>query len=87
MKHFIDELRRRHVFRFAVAYLAGAWLLVQVLETLFPIFGVQETRNLRVILSERRVVTHGARLPGEIGWKSGAIRDTILHSCPILGES
>lgn len=43
----IDELRRRNVFRAALAYLAAAWLLIQVLETLFPIFGLPET-SIRV---------------------------------------
>lgn len=45
----IDELRRRHVFRAALAYLAAAWLLIQVLETLFPIFGLSET-SIRVVV-------------------------------------
>jgi len=40
---FLKELRRRNVIRVALAYLAGAWLLVQVLETLLPIFGLSET--------------------------------------------
>jgi serine/threonine-protein kinase len=43
MKRFIDELRRRGVLRFALAYLAGAWLVVQVLVALMPIFGLPET--------------------------------------------
>ena len=43
------ELRRRHVFRAALGYLAGAWLLIQVLETLFPIFGLAET-SIRIIV-------------------------------------
>jgi adenylate cyclase len=34
----LAELRRRNVFRVALAYLASAWFLVQVVETLFPIF-------------------------------------------------
>ena len=44
-----SELSRRNIFRVAIAYLAGAWLLIQVLETLFPIFGLPETsiRNTR----------------------------------------
>ena len=33
----------------AVAYLAASWLLIQVLETLFPIFGLSETA-IRVIV-------------------------------------
>jgi len=34
----LDELRRRNVHRTALAYLAGSWLLVQVIETLTPDF-------------------------------------------------
>ena len=34
----LDELRRRNVHRVAIAYLATAWLLVQVVETLTPDF-------------------------------------------------
>lgn len=33
------ELKRRNVFRVTAAYLAGAWLLIEVAETLFPLFG------------------------------------------------
>ncbi len=36
---FIAELRRRNVIRTAVAYLAAAWLLIQVFESLLPVFG------------------------------------------------
>lgn len=44
-----SELSRRNIFRVAIAYLAGAWLLIQVLETLFPIFGLPET-SIRVVV-------------------------------------
>jgi hypothetical protein len=33
------ELRRRNVFRVGAAYLVGAWLVIQVVETIFPAFG------------------------------------------------
>jgi TolB-like protein len=36
------ELKRRNVFRVAIAYLAGAWLLTEVCGTLFPAFGIPE---------------------------------------------
>ncbi len=36
--HLLAELRRRNVIRMAGLYLVGAWLLVQVAETLLPIF-------------------------------------------------
>ena len=38
----ISELKRRNVFRMAAGYLAVSWLLVQVIETLLPIFGFSE---------------------------------------------
>ncbi len=37
-----NELKRRNVFRVAIAYLAGAWLLTEVADTLFPAFGVPD---------------------------------------------
>lgn len=37
-----NELKRRNVFRVAVAYLALAWLATEVTGTLFPAFGVPE---------------------------------------------
>ena len=40
--NFIDELKRRNVFRVGIAYLAASWLLIQILETLFPVFGIAE---------------------------------------------
>jgi len=46
-----SELKRRNVLRVAIAYLAVAWLLIQVVETLFPIFGLSdELIRLFVIL-------------------------------------
>lgn len=33
------ELRNRNVFRVAAAYVLSAWLLIQVVETIFPAFG------------------------------------------------
>jgi len=46
----LNELARRNVFRIAIAYLAGSWLLIQVLETLFPIFGLAETSIQAVVI-------------------------------------
>ena len=46
---FITELKRRNVFRVAVAYLAGAWLLSEVSATLFPLFGFSDT-PVRIIV-------------------------------------
>jgi TolB-like protein/Tfp pilus assembly protein PilF len=45
-----DELKRRNVLRVAIFYLAGSWLLIQVLETLFPIFRLDETSIQIVVI-------------------------------------
>jgi hypothetical protein len=34
-----DELRRRNVFRVAAAYAVVGWIVIQVAETVFPLFG------------------------------------------------
>lgn len=38
MRGFLNELRRRNVVRVALGYAAMSWLIVQVLETVLPIF-------------------------------------------------
>ena len=48
---FFKELKRRNVFKVAVAYLVGAWLIIQVVETVFPLFGVgNEPARIVVII-------------------------------------
>ncbi len=42
MGQFFAELKRRNVLRVAVAYIAAAWLVIQVIETLYPILGLSE---------------------------------------------
>ncbi len=39
----IQELKRRNVFRVAIIYLVVAWLIVQIVETIFPAFGFGPT--------------------------------------------
>ena len=39
---FVQELKRRNVFRVAVAYLATSWLLIQIIETILPVFGFSD---------------------------------------------
>jgi hypothetical protein len=38
----LAELKRRNVIRMAGLYLVGAWLIVQVAETVLPVFGVPD---------------------------------------------
>jgi len=38
-----QEMKRRNVIRVGVAYAVAAWLLIQIAETIFPLFGYDET--------------------------------------------
>ena len=42
MGQLFDELKRRNVIRVAIAYVVSAWLIIQVVETLFPIYGLSD---------------------------------------------
>ena len=45
-----NELKRRNVFRVGAAYVVAAWLLIQVAETIFPLFGFDETPARIVVI-------------------------------------
>ncbi len=49
---FFDEILRRNVIRVGLAYAAGSWLLIQIVETVFPAFGFGDAaiRNLVIVL-------------------------------------
>lgn len=46
---FIKELKRRNVFRAGAAYIVAAWLIIQVIETIFPAFGFRES-SIRLVV-------------------------------------
>ncbi len=45
-----NELKRRNVFRIGAAYVVAAWLLIQVTETIFPLFGFGDTPARLVVI-------------------------------------
>lgn len=47
---FFEELKRRNVLRVAAAYAIVAWLLIQVTETIFPLFGFDDTPARIVVI-------------------------------------
>jgi len=47
---FINELKRRHVFRTGAAYVVAAWLIIQVAETILPAFGFGEIAIRTVVI-------------------------------------
>ena len=50
---FFVELKRRNVYRAGAAYVVVSWLIIQVVETIFPAFGFGDSavRNIIIILS------------------------------------
>jgi TolB-like protein/Flp pilus assembly protein TadD len=44
------ELKRRNVIRVSVAYVVAAWLVIQVVETLFPVFGLSDAAIRMVVI-------------------------------------
>lgn len=45
-----DELKRRNVWRVAIAYLAAAWLLIEVADTILPRLGFGDIAVTNIIL-------------------------------------
>jgi hypothetical protein len=44
------ELKQRNVLRVGAAYVVAAWLLIQVAETIFPLFGFDDTPARIVVI-------------------------------------
>lgn len=51
MSRFFEELKRRNVFRVAAAYIVSAWLIIQVVETVFPPFGFGDGAIRAVVIT------------------------------------
>lgn len=54
MKLF-SELKRRNVIRVATAYVVASWLIVQVVETIFPAFGFGDDAIRLVVMESEDV--------------------------------
>ena len=46
-----SELRRRNVYRIAAAYAVAAWLIIQVVETIFPAFGFDDASTRYTVIA------------------------------------
>lgn len=51
MSGIFKELKRRNVIRVGLAYVAASWLIIQVVETVFPVFGLTDQLIRRVIIA------------------------------------
>ena len=50
MTSFFQELKRRNVLRVSLAYVAGSWLLIQVAETILPLFDFADSAARLVVI-------------------------------------
>ena len=50
MGQFFEELKRRNVLRVAAAYVVVSWLIIQVVEIIFPVFGFGDAGFRLVII-------------------------------------
>src|SRR6516162_4024421 len=50
LRNFFSELKRRNVYKFAVAYLVASWLLIQIATQVFPFFEIPNWAVRLVVL-------------------------------------
>jgi TolB-like protein/cytochrome c-type biogenesis protein CcmH/NrfG len=80
---FFSELQRRNVIRVAVAYLAGAWVLVALSDGLFPVFGVPGWAS-RVLLIALAI---GFPLVLVAAWNYAFTSAGLIRNAPVKGTS
>src|SRR6478752_9971051 len=50
MSGFFEELKRRKVYRVAIAYIVASWALAQGIAQVFPVFDIPNSR-IRVVIA------------------------------------
>ena len=50
MTGFIEELRQRNVLRVGAAYLVVGWLVLQFVDVVFPMFGIDEALGRPILI-------------------------------------
>ncbi len=73
----VAELQHSNVLRVAIAHVAGAWLLIQIADTLFPISGVGDAA-LRIVVAVLVAPLYVSYRPPE------RALDTLLKATPSL---
>ena len=78
--------------RVAIVYLAGSWLLIQILETVFPIYGIDEAGIRWVILALLVAFVPLLGLSWAFEWSPGGLRtqaeiDRDPHAAPGSGRT
>jgi len=50
LNDFVEELRRRHVIRVATAYAVTSWLILQAIDVVFPILGLDDALGRPILV-------------------------------------
>ena len=79
MGQFFDELKRRNVVRVGIAYVVIGWLVFQVGEVLFPVFGAPDWVFKTLIL----VFALGFPLVLIFAWAFELTSDGIKKTCDV----
>lgn len=74
MQPFFHELKRRGVGRVALAYVAASWLLVQIMETVFPLYELDDGYIRIVILVLAVGFVPALGLAWAFEWSPGGLR-------------
>jgi len=78
LQQFVRELRRRRVFRTAVIYIIGAWVLLQVIALAFQSFGIPDTALQYLWLA----AIAGFSLALIFGWRYDITPEGIVRTPP-----
>ena len=85
MSSFFAELRRRHVYKVAVAYAVVAWLLIQIATQVFPFFEIPNWAVEMVVAQKRPLDAVSAALQrfvalgDDVSWDVVADHDVAFH--------
>ena len=74
-----EEIRRRHVWRVAIAYAVVGWLLIQIATQVFPFFGIPDWAVRWVIL----LIAFGFPLAVVLAWVFEFTPEGIRRTEPI----
>jgi zinc transporter ZupT len=75
---FLRELRRRHVFRVAVAYAVVGWLLIQIATQVFPFFNIPNWSVRLLVL----LVLAGFPVALVLAWAFDATPHGLVRTTP-----
>ncbi|HJU08807.1 MAG TPA: hypothetical protein VJ727_10050 [Rhodanobacteraceae bacterium] len=75
---FLRELRRRHVFRVAVAYAVVGWLLIQIATQVFPFFNIPNWSVRLLVL----LVLAGVPVALVLAWAFDATPHGVVRTTP-----